>query len=128
MQFGAVTFVLAETILRETRAEFTHQSVARHFRDHARGRDAQAQAIAVDERGLWERKREHRQAVDQGVLGQCRQAGDRDSHRLVRGAEDVNPVDLERVDDPDRPEDLGVIRQGAVNLLPQIGRELLGIL
>ncbi len=70
MQLGAVALVLAETILREPRAEFTHQSVARHFRDHARGRDAQAQAIAVDDRGLRERKREDRQAIDERVIGQ----------------------------------------------------------
>ena len=128
MQLGAVALMLAETILREARAEFTHQSVARHFRDHARGRDAQAQAIAVDDRRLREREWEDRQSVDQDVLGQNRQATNRDPHRRVRGAEDVDPVDLERVDDPDRPHDLGVIREVAVNLFPQIGRELFGIL
>ena len=56
MQFRAVTFVLAETIFRETRAKFTHQCVARHFCDHARRRDAQAEAIAIDDRGLRKRK------------------------------------------------------------------------
>ena len=52
VQFRAVAFVLAEAILRETRAEVAHNRVARHFRDHTRGRDGEAVAIAVDDGGL----------------------------------------------------------------------------
>ena len=69
VQFGAVAFVLAETILGEARAKFTHHHVARDFCDHARGRDAQAVAIAIDDRGLRERKWEDREAIDQDVIG-----------------------------------------------------------
>ena len=68
MQLGAIAFVLAETVLRETRAKLAHQGVARDLVDHARGRDAQAQAIAIDEGGLRERKWEDRQAIDQDVV------------------------------------------------------------
>jgi len=68
MQLGAVAFVLAETIFREARAEFPHQGIARHFRDHACCRDAQAQAVAIDDRRLRQRKRENRQTVDEDVL------------------------------------------------------------
>ena len=128
MQFSAVALVLAETIVRKTRAKFTHQSVARHLRDHARRRDAQTQAIAVDDRGLREREWKNRQAIDQNVVRQNRQTGYRDSHRLVRGAQDVNPVDLEIIDDSDRPDDFRMIRQEAVDFFAQIGRELFGIL
>ena len=68
MQLGAIAFVLAETVLRETRAKLAHQGIARDLGDHARGRDAQAQAIAIDDRGLRERKWEDRQAIDQDVV------------------------------------------------------------
>jgi len=68
MQLGAVAFVLAETIFREARAEFPHQGIARHFRDHTGRRDAQAQAVAIDDRRLRQRKRENRQTVDEDVL------------------------------------------------------------
>ena len=68
MQLGAVAFVLAETIFREARAEFPHQGIARYFRDHACCRDAQAQAVAIDDRRLRQRKRENRQTVDEDVL------------------------------------------------------------
>jgi len=68
MQLGAVAFVLAETIFREARAEFPHQGIARHFRDHACCRDAQAQAVAIDDRRLRQRKRENRQTVDEDVF------------------------------------------------------------
>ena len=58
MQLGPVAFVLAEAILGKMRAKFAHQAIARDLRDHARGRDAEAEAIAIDDRGLRERKRE----------------------------------------------------------------------
>ena len=48
MQFCSVTFVLAETILRELRAKVTHDPVARDLRDNACRGDAQADAIAID--------------------------------------------------------------------------------
>jgi len=83
MQLGAVTFVLTETILREAGTKFPHQTIARDLCDHARGRDAQAHAVAINDRRLRERKRENRQTVDQDVVGRDRQAGDCDSHRLV---------------------------------------------
>jgi len=83
MQFGAVTFVLAETIFRETRAEVTHHRVARHFRDHAGSGDAQAVAIPIDNRGLWKGERKNGQAIDQNVIGQDGEGCDGGAHRPV---------------------------------------------
>ena len=40
MQFGAVAFVLAETILGELRAKLTHNPIACDLGDDAGGRDA----------------------------------------------------------------------------------------
>jgi len=64
MQFGSVTFVLAETILWELGAKVTHHPVARNFGNHAGGSDAQADTIAINDRGLRKWKRDNRQPVD----------------------------------------------------------------
>src|SRR5207237_3281991 len=69
MQFGAVTLVLIETIFGKSRAEVTHDPIACDLRDHARGRDRQAVAIAVDDRGLWKWKWKNRESVDEDVIG-----------------------------------------------------------
>ena len=68
MQFCSVTFVLAETILRELRAKVTHDPVARDLRDNACRGDAQADAIAIDNCRLGKWKRNHRQAINQDVV------------------------------------------------------------
>ncbi|MEY2531502.1 MAG: hypothetical protein QOI96_1587, partial [Verrucomicrobiota bacterium] len=89
MQFGAVTFVLAETIFGELRAKFTHNPIARDFRNHARGRDRLAVAISVDDGGLGERKRNDGQPIDQDVLGRERECGDGVAHGPVRCPQNV---------------------------------------
>ena len=113
MQLGAVAFVLAETILGETRAEVTHHHVARHFCDHAGGGDRQAVTIAVDDRGLREWKGKNRQSVDENVIGRRKERGDGDAHRLVGRAQNVDRVDLDGINDPDCPCD-GAVRHQLV--------------
>jgi hypothetical protein len=80
VQFGSVTFVLAEAILRELGAKVTHHPIARHLGDHAGGSDAQADAITIDDRSLGKRKRDYRQAVDQDVLWRFEQDFDCHAH------------------------------------------------
>jgi len=70
MQFGSIAFVLAEAILRKLSAKVTHHPVACYLRDHACGSDTQADAIAVDNRRLRERKRDHRQPINQDATRQ----------------------------------------------------------
>ena len=69
MQFGAVALVLVETIFGILRAEVTHDPVPCDFRDHARGGDAQAVAIAIDDRGLRQRERMDGESIDERVIG-----------------------------------------------------------
>ena len=83
MQIGSVTFVLTKAIFREPRAEVAHNRVARNFRDHARGGDGEAVAIAVDDGRLRQGKGKNRQPIDEDVLRLKGQASDRDSHRFV---------------------------------------------
>jgi hypothetical protein len=127
MQFCSVTFVLAETILRELRAKVTHDPVARDFRDHACRGNAQADAIAIDNCRLRKWKRNHRQTINQNVVRRFEQRFDRKAHRAVTRAEDVDPVDLHRIDNADGPSDFGIRNQIAINFFAQFRRELFGI-
>ena len=65
VEFGAVALVLAKTIFRELGAKFTHQTIACHLGDDARGSDGQTDAIAIDDRGLPQRKWGHGKSVDE---------------------------------------------------------------
>jgi hypothetical protein len=116
MQFCPVTFVLAEEILWELRAKVTHDPVARDFRDHACRRNAQADAIAIDNCCLRKWKRNHRQTINQNVVRRFEQCFNRETHRTVAGTQDVNPVDLNRIDNADGPSDFGIRNQLAINL------------
>jgi hypothetical protein len=127
MLFCSVTFVLAETILRELRAKVTHDPVARDFRDHACRGDAQADAIAIDNCRLRKWKRNDRQTVNQNMFRGLEQSFNRESHGTVARTQDINPVDLNRIDNADRPLDFGIRNQLAIDLLAQFRRELFGI-
>ena len=119
--------MLAETIFRETRAEVAHNRIARDFRDDARSRDGEAEAIAVDDGGLGQGKRKHWQAVDENVLWLNGETGDGSSHRLVGRAQNINRVDLDRVDDSDGPPN-GVVRDEiAENFFAFFREQLFGI-
>jgi hypothetical protein len=127
VQFRAVAFVLAEAIFRKTSAEVAHNRVARDFCDHARRRDAQAEAIAVDDRRLGERKGKNGEPVDEDVIRPQAQRGDGGAHRLVRRAQDIDRIDLDRIDNSDRPRNRGVRRQFVINLFATLGEKLFRI-
>jgi hypothetical protein len=127
MQLRAVAFVLAEAILRETGAEVTHHLVTRHLCDHARGGDRQTDAVAVNDRRLRKWKRKHGQAVNEDVLSRRIDCGDGRAHRLVRSAENVDPIDFSMVDYPDCPDHIAVSCKIDINFFPQLRRELFGV-
>jgi hypothetical protein len=117
MQFRSVTFVLAETILRELRAKVTHDPVARDLRDHACRGDTQADTITVDNRRLWKRKRNYRQTIDQDVVRRFEQRFDCQAHGTMTRSQNVDPVDLNGVDNANRPPDLGIRNKLAIDFL-----------
>ena len=127
VQFRAVAFVLAEAILGKARAEVAHNRVARDFCDHAGGGNAEAEAIAIDNRGLRKREGENGQAVDEDMVGLETQGCGGDAHRFVRRAQDIDRVDLNRIDNSDRPRDRTVPDQLVVDFLAPLGEELFGI-
>ena len=127
VEFGAVTFVLAETILRETRAEVAHNRIARHLRDYARGRDREAVTIAVDNRRLRQRKGKHRQAIDEDVLRWNGESCKGCAHRFVSRAQNVDRIDLDRINDAHGPRDRVVRDEIMVNLFAFLRQKLLRI-
>ena len=106
----------AETIFGKTCAEVTHHSVAGDLRDHAGGSHAEAEAIALNNGGLRKWKRNDGQAIDQNVIGRIGKRGNGQAHRVVRRAQNIDPVDLDRIGNAYRPVDLRIIAQLTINL------------
>jgi hypothetical protein len=127
VQFRAVAFVLAETIFRKMRAEVAHNRIASDFRDHGRRRNAEAVAIAIDDRRLRQRKGKDRQAVDENVLRLKGEGGDGRAHRLVGRAQDIDRVDLDGIDDADRPCDGAVRNEIAIDFFAFLRQKLFRI-
>ena len=127
VEFGAVTFVLAEAILRETGAEVAHNRIAGDFRDHTRGCNREAVAIAVDDRRLGQRKGEYRKAVDEDMFGLSGESGNGRAHRFVGSAQNIDRVDLDGINDAYRPRDRIVCNQLVVNLFAFFRQKLLRI-
>lgn len=124
VEFGAVALVLAETILGELRAKFTHQAIACHFGDDTGGGNGQTDAIAIDDRGLRQRKWRDWKSVDEHVLGYGGQPIEREPHRFVCSPQNIDLVDLDRIDDANAPKDIGARDQLIVNFLTQLRQQL----
>src|SRR4029453_1586982 len=127
MDLSAVTFMLAEAIFRKMGAEVTHHSVSRNLRDHTGSGDGKAEAIAIDNSGLGNWKRNNGQAINQHVVGRAGERCNGLAHRSVSGTQNINAVDLDRIDNTDCPTKVGVRDQVVINFLAQVRRELLGI-
>jgi hypothetical protein len=128
MQFGAVTFVLAERILWKFGAEVTHDSVTRDLGDDAGGSDAQTEAIAIDNSGLRNWKWNNGQAIYQNVIRRDGERFDCNAHRPMRCPQDVDSINLDMIDKTDSPGDLRVAGKVGINLLTQFRRQLFGII
>ena len=128
MQFGSVTFVLAEAILGELRTKVTHDAVARDLGDDARGSDAKTDAITIDDGRLRKWKRDYGQPVDQDVLGRLNQGFGCQAHGAVACAQNVDPIDLDGINKSDSPSELGISDQFAIDFLAQFRRKLFGVI
>jgi len=127
MDFSAVTFMLAEAILRKMGTKVTHHSVPGNFRDYTGSGDGKAEAIPIDNGGLGNWKRNDGQAINQHVLRRAGERCDGLAHRSVGRAQNIDAVDLHGIDNPDRPTEVGVRDQVVINFLAQVRRELFGI-
>jgi hypothetical protein len=117
MQFSAVTFMLAERILRKLRAKVTHHSIARDFGDYAGGSDTQADAITIDDSRLRKWKRDHGQTINQDMVGRLHERCDRQPHGAMARTQNVDSINLDRIDDADSPSDFRMRDQFAIDFL-----------
>jgi hypothetical protein len=115
MDLSAVTFMLAEAILRKMGTEVTHHSVTRNFRDHTGSGDRKAEAIAIDDSGLRKRKGNHGQAINQDVVRRVGEGGNGGAHRFVRSAQDIDPVDFHGIDNAHRPAEVRIRDEIVIN-------------
>ena len=127
MDLSAVTFMLAEAILRKMGAKVTHHSVTRNFRDHTGGGDGKTEAIAVNNSGLGNWKRNNGQPINQDVVGRAGERCNGLAHRSVGRAQNIDAVDLHGIDNTDCPTEVGVRDQVVINFLAYVRRELFGI-
>jgi hypothetical protein len=127
VQFGRVAFVLRKTVFRIFAVEVEHEAIAGNFRDDAGGGDGEAEGVAVNERGLLNRKRSNGQSIDQHVIRSRSELNGGGTHGFVRGAEDVQLVDVAMSNDGDRTEYIGARDQLLVETPALEGRELFGI-
>ena len=117
MQLSSVTFVLVEAILRELPAKVTHDPVACDLGDDAGGSDAQTDAVTIDDRGLWKWKGNDRQPINQDMIRRIGECRDRQAHRSMARAQDVDAINLDGIDNADRPSDFGIRHQIRINFL-----------
>ena|SRR5437773_11548907 len=115
MKLGAITLMLAEAILGKVGAEVTHDSVACDFCDYTGRSDSKTKAIAVDNGGLRKRKGNYRQTVNQHMIGHAAERGDGGAHRFVRGAQNIDAVNLNGIDNANRPAQVRIRDQGVIN-------------
>jgi hypothetical protein len=119
--------VLAEAILRELGAKVTHHPIACYLGDHAGGSDAQADTVALNDRRLRKWERNDGQSINQNVFRRFIQCCGCQSHGPMAGAQNVDAIDFDGINNAERPPDLGIGHQIRINILPQFGGKLLGI-
>lgn len=124
VQFRAVALVLAEAILGKAHAEVAHNRVARDLGNDTGGGNGEAEAIAIDDGRLGKGKRKNGQTIDECMIGLEAERFDGRAHRLVGGAENIDRINLDRIDDSDRPGDCLVIDQFVVDFFTAFGEKL----
>jgi hypothetical protein len=115
MDLSAVTFMLAEAILRKMGTEVTHHSVPRNLRDYTGSGDGKTEAIAIDNSGLGNWKGNNGQAINQHLVGRAGKRSDGGAHRFVRSAQDIDPVDFDGIDNAHRPAEVRIRDEIMIN-------------
>ena len=115
MDLSAVTFMLAEAILRKMGTEVTHHSVTGNFGDHTGSGDGKAEAIAIDNSGLRNWKGDNGQAINQDVIRRVGEGGNGGAHRFVRSAQDIDPVDFHGIDNAHRRAEVRIRGEVVIN-------------
>jgi hypothetical protein len=105
---GWVAFMLRKTIFGIEPIIFQHGAVALDFRNHARGGDAEADAITSNQSRLITRKIRYRQAVDENMGGTRIEFFPSPPHPDMGRAENVQAIDIIGGNRYDGPTNLGI--------------------
>ena len=116
-----IAFVAGEAILRILCVERGHETVAGDFGDDAGRGDAEAECVAGHQCSVRDRQTAHWEAIDQRVVGFPRQGLDGAGHGEMRGAEDIEAVDLRDVRLADAPMDVGADGEHGMEMLAFLG-------
>ena len=103
---SSIALMLRKTVIGVKRVPLDHQAIPRDLRNHARGRDAVTQSVATHERGLRNGKGVDGKPIDQHVLHHDPQRSHGAPHRLMRGAQDIDAIDLLGLQDRHRPREV----------------------
>lgn len=95
---GAVAFVAGEAVLRKLQVICLHQAVAIGFGDDAGGGDRCRDRVALDDGSLRQRALLEVESVDEQEIGCGLEGRNGEQHCPFGGLEDVNAVDLVRLD------------------------------
>ena len=126
---GAVAPVMGKAVTGMATLQLVHDPVARDLGDDAGGGNAEAERVAIDEGRLHNGKTAHGQAVDEHVIGLRREQGGRALHGDVRGAEDVDAVDLPVLDRETATKNITLaLKLGIVAMTLFAGTLVIGIL
>jgi hypothetical protein len=104
-----------------------HHTIARNFRNHAGGGNAERSGIAVDDCCLRKRKSRDRQTVDKEMFRKRYQTRHGSLHGQVGCAKDIDLIDFCYRSQTDSECNFGVRNQRLVIRFTSQTRELLGI-
>jgi hypothetical protein len=107
---GWVAFMLRETIFGIEPVVFEHGAVALDFRDHARGGDAEADAITSNQSRLITGKIRNRQTVDENMGGTRIEFFPSPPHPEMGRAENVQTINIIGGNRYDGATNLGISR------------------
>lgn len=93
MAHRSIPFVTTEPVFRKLRIPAIHQVVPHDLGKDGRRGDGGAQGIPLNDPGLIEREPRDRPAIDQYQLRRLEELGERGTHGIERGLEDIEGID-----------------------------------
>ena len=127
MLLRAVTFVLGKSVFRPMPVKFEHQPVARDLGQHARGGDGIAAGVTLHNGCVRHRHGLDRPPVHERVFGRGLQLRERVVHGAMRGAQNIDGINLSGPNLRDGKLHFGARGKKGKESFALRGRELLGI-
>jgi hypothetical protein len=123
-----VAFMLRKTILGIEAIPLKHDAVALDLGNDTRRRDAEADPITANQRGLGARKIANGQPIDKGVSGTRRELFNHGAHTRVGGAENIEAIDFLRGDGNRCPTNVAIFCDLGIETIAGLGGEFFGVI